>query len=95
VFFGENVAPNTLAEAWRLFDDSDVLLVVGSSLAVFSGFRFARKADERGMPIVIINIGPTRADEIAALRIGERAGEFLPLLAERLVSQARMQECPE
>jgi NAD-dependent SIR2 family protein deacetylase len=59
--------------------------VVGSSLAVYSGFRFARRAAERGMPIGVVNLGPTRADELAQARIEERAGDVLPRLAARLI----------
>src|SRR6185369_1785059 len=60
VFFGGSVGEETLARAWALFDEAEALLVVGSSLAVYSGFRFARRAAERGMPIAVVNMGPTR-----------------------------------
>ena len=50
-------------------EQSDALLVAGSSLAVNSGMRFARKAKTLGKPVVIVNIGPTRADEIALAKI--------------------------
>jgi NAD-dependent SIR2 family protein deacetylase len=81
VFFGDNVAPDVLAEAWRLFDEAEVLLVLGSSLAVWSGYRFVRKAAERGMPVGIVNLGPTRGDELATVRVEERLGELLPAVA--------------
>jgi NAD-dependent deacetylase sirtuin 4 len=86
VFFGGNVGEATLARAWSLFDEAAVLLVVGSSLAVYSGFRFARRASERGLPIAVINLGPTRADELAHSLVAERAGDVLPQLAARLIS---------
>jgi NAD-dependent SIR2 family protein deacetylase len=85
VFFGGSVAERTLANAWELFDEAGALLVVGSSLAVYSGFRFVRRADERGLPIAVVNLGPTRADELAHARIAERAGDVLPQLAARLI----------
>ena len=85
VFFGGNVAEPTLASAWALFDEAAALLVVGSSLAVYSGFRFARRAAERGVPIGVVNLGPTRADELAQAHVSQRAGDVLPQLAARLI----------
>jgi NAD-dependent deacetylase sirtuin 4 len=84
VFFGENVPGPVVADAWDLFDEAEVLLVVGSSLAVFSGYRFVRRAAECGIPIAIVNRGPTRGDSEASLKVDARAGEFLPALLDRL-----------
>ncbi|HEX4418555.1 MAG TPA: NAD-dependent protein deacetylase [Kofleriaceae bacterium] len=81
VFFGGTVPRPTLDAAWQLFDRGEVLLVVGSSLTVFSGYRFVRRAAERGVPVAIINRGPTRGDDHAALRLDARAGLALPALA--------------
>jgi NAD-dependent SIR2 family protein deacetylase len=78
VFFGENVPRPTVDAAFAAVAQADALLVVGSSLAVFSGFRFARAARERGLPLAIVNLGPTRADDLADLRIDAAAGEVLP-----------------
>jgi NAD-dependent deacetylase sirtuin 4 len=86
VFFGGNVGEATLAAAWQLFDEAEALLVVGSSLAVWSGYRFVRRATERGVPVAIVNLGPTRADAEAALRVPARAGEVLPALAQVLAA---------
>jgi NAD-dependent SIR2 family protein deacetylase len=86
VFFGGSVPRDTLDAAWRLFDRAEVLLVVGSSLAVFSGFRFVRRAAERGVPVGILNRGPTRGDDFAQVRVDERAGVALPELARALAS---------
>jgi len=77
VFFGESVPPEKVRHAMQRVDEADALLVVGSSLTVWSGFRFARRAAERGVPIAIVNVGPTRADELASLKIEERCGEVL------------------
>jgi NAD+-dependent protein deacetylase sirtuin 4 len=81
VFFGDNVAPAPLAEAWSMLDDAEMLLVLGSSLTVWSGYRFVRKAAERGLPIAIVNLGPTRGDALADVRIDEPLGDVLPWLA--------------
>jgi NAD-dependent SIR2 family protein deacetylase len=84
VFFGGGVSQARLDAAWALFDEAEALLVVGSSLAVWSGFRFVRRAAERALPIAIVNIGPTRADPLARLRLDLPAGLALPRLAARL-----------
>ncbi len=84
VFFGENVPRPVVDDAWALFAEAELLLVVGSSLAVFSGYRFALRAAERGIPVAIVNRGPTRADDRAALRLDGLAGEVLPALAQSL-----------
>jgi len=84
VFFGENVPKARVAEAWSLFEDADVLLVVGSSLAVFSGYRFVLRASKENTPVGIVNDGPTRGDDVASVRIHGRLGTVLPALADRL-----------
>lgn len=84
VYFGENVKPPVLAAAWEAFDEASALLVVGSSLEVFSGRRFVEQAHKRGWPIVIVNLGPTRADERATARVDGRAGDVLPRLGAAL-----------
>ncbi len=80
VMFGDNVARPIVDAAWALLDDAEALLVVGSSLAVFSGYRFVRRAAERGVPIAIVNRGPTRGDAHAAVRVDADAGETLSAL---------------
>lgn len=84
VFFGGSVPRPTLDAAWEAFDRADAMLVVGSSLAVFSGYRFVRRAAERGMPIAIVNRGPTRGDPHATLLVDAQAGQALPALARAL-----------
>lgn len=86
VFFGGSVPRATLDAAWALFDRAEVLLVVGSSLTVFSGYRFVRRAAERGVPVAILNHGPTRGDPHAALRIDARTGAALPALHHALTA---------
>ncbi len=77
VFFGESVPKEKVGYAMSRVDEADALLVVGSSLTVWSGFRFARRAHDRGIPIAIVNIGPTRADDIADLKVERECGEVL------------------
>ena len=84
VFFGESVPADTTAAAWSLFDEAEVLLVVGSSLTVFSGYRFVRKAAQRGMPVAVVNLGPTRGDPLVQLRVDDRVETILPALSLRL-----------
>jgi NAD-dependent SIR2 family protein deacetylase len=69
VFFGESVPTARVSQSMAELEKVDALLVAGSSLTVNSGMRFARAASKQGKPIVIVNIGPTRADEIAIAKI--------------------------
>jgi len=84
VFFGDNVAKPVVDAAFALLEEGEALLVVGSSLAVFSGFRFVRRAAERGIPIAMVNLGETRGDPYARVRVDAAAGTVLPALAEAL-----------
>ena len=77
VFFGEAVPPGRVDDARAALGRADALLVVGSSLMVFSGFRFVRYAAAAGQPVVIVNRGRTRADEMAALKVDADCGEVL------------------
>jgi NAD+-dependent protein deacetylase sirtuin 4 len=86
VFFGENVPRERVDQAWSLFDSAEVLLVVGSSLTVYSGRRFIYRASEIGLPIGIVNIGPTRADATATAKVEGRLGEVLPRLASGILA---------
>ncbi|XP_069614404.1 NAD-dependent protein lipoamidase sirtuin-4, mitochondrial isoform X2 [Ranitomeya imitator] len=58
--------------------EADAMLIVGSSLEVYSGYRFAMKAKEKGIPVAILNIGDTRADHLASLKVNARCGAVLP-----------------
>ncbi|MEM7500969.1 MAG: NAD-dependent protein deacetylase [Pseudomonadota bacterium] len=86
VFFGEGVPKHRVEGCKRAVTESDALIVVGSSLMVFSGFRFARLARSLGKPIVIVNRGKTRADDIADARFNADCGELLTGAVERLVA---------
>ncbi|NIS91424.1 MAG: NAD-dependent protein deacetylase [Woeseiaceae bacterium] len=78
VMFGENVPQGRVDEGMQAVERADALLVVGSSLMVFSGFRFARRAGELGKPLAIVNRGRTRADDIAGLKVDEDCASVLP-----------------
>lgn len=69
VFFGENVPKDRIDSAFAMLSQAEVLLVAGTSLTVNSGFRFARTAFRESKPIVIVNIGPTRADNLASVKL--------------------------
>ena len=84
VFFGGTVPRDRVNRITEAIESADALLVAGSSLMVFSGFRFCRQAAKLGKPIVIINRGQTRADELAALKLEADAGEVLDQLASSL-----------
>ena len=69
VFFGENVPRVRVDTAQAALREADAMLVVGSSLMVYSGYRFARMAREAGKPLCILTRGVTRADDIATLKL--------------------------
>lgn len=78
VFFGETVPKRQVQETYSRVENSDAVLVLGSSLEVFSGYRFILAASESKKPIAIVNIGPTRADHLAAVKLNSRCGDILP-----------------
>ncbi len=84
VYFGESVPKERVAQAFSMVDAADALLVAGSSLTVFSGYRFVRHASAAQMPIAIINRGPTRGDALATVKIDGGCSELLTLLAGEL-----------
>ncbi|OBI37395.1 NAD-dependent deacetylase [Mycobacterium colombiense] len=84
VYFGESVAKDIVAEAYRWVERADVLLAAGSSLTVFSGYRFVRHAAALGIPVAIVNRGPTRGDDLATVKVDGGCSELLALLADEL-----------
>jgi NAD-dependent SIR2 family protein deacetylase len=90
VFFGENVPAAVVEAAWDLYAEGEALLVLGSSLTVYSGRRFVDRAARDGRPVAVVNLGPTRADDRAAVRLEGRVGDVLPRLARRLATVAAM-----
>jgi NAD-dependent deacetylase sirtuin 4 len=84
VFFGEDVPRDRVAAASAVVDDAQALLVAGSSLTVFSGYRFVRQASKRGIPVIIATMGPSRGDGEATLKIDAPVADVLPALAAAL-----------
>jgi NAD-dependent SIR2 family protein deacetylase len=84
VFFGENVPSPRVSWCYRLVDEANAVLVLGSSLTVMSGLRFVRRAAKAGKPVLIVNQGPTRGDNHAAVRVELPLGQALTTLAARL-----------
>jgi len=80
VFFGENVPRDQVAAAQASMERADAMLIVGSSLMVYSGFRFAQTAARRGIPIAAVNLGRTRADDLLALKVEDRCEAALSFL---------------
>ncbi|MEQ8859477.1 MAG: NAD-dependent protein deacetylase [Pseudomonadales bacterium] len=84
VFYGDSVPRSRVADAYALVEEAEVLLVVGSSLMVFSSFRFCRRARELGKPLLAVNHGVTRADDWLAAKLDADCAETLPALAAAL-----------
>ncbi|MFJ4194028.1 NAD-dependent protein deacetylase [Pseudomonas sp. NPDC089534] len=84
VFFGENVAQHTAARAMEAVENAAGMLVIGSSLMAFSAFRLCRAIADRGKPLIAINLGKTRADELLDLKIEGSCEVLLPRLAHQL-----------
>jgi NAD-dependent SIR2 family protein deacetylase len=85
VFFGENVRKEIVERCYQLTDEAEALVVLGSSLQVMSGLRFVRRAHANGVPVVIVNRGATRGDDLADVRVDAGCAETLASLgvAER------------
>ena len=81
VYFGESVPPARVADSYALVDSAAALLVLGSSLHVYSGRRFVTHAHKIGLPIVIINQGETKADGLATVRLDAPLGATLTSLS--------------
>ena len=71
VFFGESVPKKIVERTFKLLDTSPGILVIGSSLATYSGYKYCRYAKENNKRVLIINKGPTRADDIADIKVSE------------------------
>ncbi|MBV0933335.1 NAD-dependent protein deacetylase [Marinobacterium weihaiense] len=86
VFFGDNVPKQRVLNALDALQQADGLLVIGSSLMVYSGFRFCRRAHEWHKPIAALTLGKTRADELLSLKLDAPIG---PVLTDTLTQLAR------
>lgn len=84
VFFGESVPPARVRAGFELVEGAGALLVAGTSLAVMSGLRFVRHAARLGLPIVLVNRGLTRGDDLATVRLNAGTTPVLTYLERRL-----------
>ncbi len=84
VYFGESVPKDRVEQAFSVVDRADALLVAGSSLTVYSGYRFVRHAAALGIPVAIVNRGRTRGDDLATVKIDNGCSPMLALLADEL-----------
>ncbi|MFC5381830.1 NAD-dependent protein deacetylase [Aquipuribacter nitratireducens] len=88
VFFGENVPPPRVAECYEMVDGARALLVAGTSCTVFSGRRFVKRAASLGLPVVVVNRGPTRAAEHATVHVDAGCSDTLARLVGHLGAAA-------
>jgi NAD-dependent SIR2 family protein deacetylase len=84
VYFGETVPAPRVERCFDLVEEAGALLVLGSSLTVMSGYRFVLRAAKLGIPVAIVNAGPTRGDDRADVRLDAPLGEVLPALRDRV-----------
>jgi NAD-dependent SIR2 family protein deacetylase len=84
VFFGEGVPPQRVQQAMTALDRADAMLVVGSSLMVYSGYRFVRAMADAGKPIGAVNLGRTRADDLLTLKVDAPCADILQHLADAI-----------
>jgi NAD-dependent SIR2 family protein deacetylase len=89
VFFGESVPRDQVAAAQAALEEADAMLVVGSSLMVYSGFRFAQMAARRGIPIAAVNLGRTRADDLLTLKVEDRCEAALSFYSHTAIEICR------
>jgi NAD-dependent SIR2 family protein deacetylase len=82
VFYGESVPRERVDIAMRAVREADAMLVVGTSLMVYSGYRFAKEAASAGKPIATVNLGRTRADDLMSLKVTQSCGVALNFLLE-------------
>jgi NAD-dependent SIR2 family protein deacetylase len=80
VFFGESVPKERVRSGMAALERADAMLIVGSSLMVYSGYRFADAMAQAGKPIAAVNLGKTRADDLLALKIADRCADALSFL---------------
>jgi NAD-dependent SIR2 family protein deacetylase len=88
VFFGESVPKDRVATAMAHLERAEAMLIVGSSLMVYSGYRFADAAALAGKPVAAVNLGRTRADELLALKVAQPCAAALAFLLEQATDAA-------
>lgn len=84
VFYGDSVPKHVVQQGYDIVDSADAVLIVGTSLMVYSSFRFVRRAHARGVPIVAINQGKTRADDLIQAKAQGNCADLMPQLLTRL-----------
>lgn len=87
VFFGDNVPKARVNLVRGQLTSSDGLLVLGSSLTVFSSYRIILQAKEEQKKIAILNIGPTRADNMVDVKISTKCGDIIPMVCNSIVKE--------
>lgn len=85
VFFGGTVDKQKVELATKALTNADALMVIGSSLMIYSGFRFCKLAAQINKPIFIINQGKTRADDLASLKIEQDCHQVLTTLKAKII----------
>ena len=88
VFFGGSVAPAVVSEAFDSLESADVVLLVGTSMQVYSGYRFCKRAAELDISITSVNLGVSRAEELISVNLRADCGTALPALADKLTATA-------
>ena len=89
VFYGDRVPKARVKHALQRLDSADAVLIVGSSLMVYSGYRFVRRAAEMELPIAAINLGVTRADPLLNLKLAAPGDQALPAILNDLGIEPR------
>ena len=87
VFFGGTVPSERVQACYRMIDEAGGLVVIGSSLSVYSGFRFCRYAIQQDKPLIILNVGQTRADELCLHKFDDDPFSTLSQYVAQLDSQ--------
>ncbi|HEU5223798.1 MAG TPA: Sir2 family NAD-dependent protein deacetylase [Candidatus Lumbricidophila sp.] len=93
VFFGEVVPDAVLAACDAIVTSAQAVLVAGSSLMVNSGMRLVELARKQGKPVVVVNLGPTRADQVATVKVPAGTSEVLPRLAAEVIGEPEVTAC--
>ena len=94
VFFGESVPRDRVAAVRQALAQADAVLVAGSSLMVYSGYRFVEEAVAVGKPVAAINKGRTRADHVLAFKTEKEVGAALGLLTDELSQRSSTAPAP-
>jgi NAD-dependent deacetylase len=80
ISFGQNLDEHVIERAFQTAAECDLLLCVGSTLAVGPVNKMVPIAATRGVPIIIVNGSPTEMDHRASVVVRGSIGELLPVL---------------